>query len=341
MSVKFGEVRKSSGLDLNAKPFPALIVPLGGSNIIKIFGATGLSPFDDNRILVIKELSGDAMIMDKYLENSVPIAMAGMAGIGGDQGAVYATMLKLALEIKLQLVGSPRFFQITGKALGGQAGTTVRVAKTQKSKADGSLRVVVLRPRPLKLSIRPVQVRNDKGSLVYHCEKNYDTKVLLNRINAVWTPQANIVFELASSDPAPLDDQAAIAKAVRSTSPKATVPPIIDFDDFSEMFQKLKDKEKPKADFTIFMVQRMTHGEGNAVYGTTNQKGGFALVSDDGRAEDEHTMSHEIGHYFGTLRKGSLYGDDNSSEDMLMSQGTDGTKVPFEDVIKYFNTNYK
>src|SRR6202022_3011829 len=133
MSAKFGEVRKSSGLDLNAKPFPALIVPFGGSNIIKIFGAAGLSPFDDNRILVIKELSGDAMIMDKYLENSVPIAMA---GIGGDQGAVYATMLKLALEIKLQLVGSPRFFQITGKALGGQAGTTVRVAKTQKSKAD-------------------------------------------------------------------------------------------------------------------------------------------------------------------------------------------------------------
>jgi hypothetical protein len=338
MSVKFGEVRKNSGLDLNAKPFPALIVPLGGSNIIKIFGAAGLSPFDDKGILVIKELDGDAMIMDKYLVSSVPIAMA---GIGGDPGPMYATLLNMALEIKLQRVLNPRFFQITGKALGGQVGTTVRVAKTQKSKADGSLRVVVLRPRPLKLSIRPVQIRNDKGSLVYHCERNYDAKALLNRINAVWTPQANIVFELASSDPAPLDDQAAIAKAVGSTSPKATVPPIIDFDDFSEMFQKLKDKEKPKADFTIFMVRRMTHGEGNAVYGTTNQKGGFALVSDDGRAEDEHTMPHEIGHYFGTLGKGSLYGDDNSSEDLLMSQGTDGTKVPFEDAIKYFNKSYK
>ena len=52
-------------------------------------------------------------------------------------------------------------------------------------------------------------------------------------------------------------------------------------------------------------------------------------------------MPHEIGHYFGTLGKGSLYGDNNTSEDLLMSQGTDGTKVPFEDVIKYFNTNYK
>jgi hypothetical protein len=82
--------------------------------------------------------------------------------------------------------------------------------------------------------------------LTYHCEKNYDAKALLNRVNAVWTPQANIVFALASSDPALLDDQAAIAKAVGSTSPKATVPPIIEFDDFSEMFQKLRDKEKPQ-----------------------------------------------------------------------------------------------
>jgi hypothetical protein len=284
MSVRFGEVRKNSGLDLNAKPFPAMIVPLGGSNIIKIFGAAGLIPFDDNGILVIKELDGDAMIMDKYLENSVPIAMG---AIGGDPGAMYATMLKMALEIKLQLVGNPRFFQITGKALGGEAGTTVRVAKTQKSKADGSLRAVVLRPRRLKLSIRPLQVHNNKGNLVYHCETNYDAKVLLGRINAVWTPQANIVFEPASFDPAPLDDRAAVAKALGSSSPNPIVPPIIEFDDFSEMFQKLKDKEKPKADFTIFMVHRLTHGgEGNAVYGVTHQKGGFALVSDGGRDED-------------------------------------------------------
>jgi hypothetical protein len=186
--------------------------------------------------------------------------------------------------------------------LGDKAGTTVRVAKSQKSKAEGFLRVVVLKQRSLKLSIRPVQVPNDKGSLVYHCERSYDAKVLLNRINAVWTPQANIVFGLASFDPAPLDDQAAIAQALGSSSPNPIVPPRIEFDDFVGMFQKLKDKEKPKADFTIFMVHRITHG-GYSVYGVTRQKGGFALVSDDGRNEDMHTMAHEIGHYFGTLGK--------------------------------------
>ena len=334
MSVRFGEVQKSSGLDVNAKPFPAMIMPLAGSKIIKVFGASGLSLFDDRKILEIKELDSNVPMLDKLV-----LAAFG-AAITGPFDPSLAIPLKMAVEVNLQLAGNPQFLQITGKKLGGQVGTTLRVAKSQKAKAEGSLRVVILKQRSLKLSIRPVQVRNNKGSLVNHCEKNDDTKALLRRINAVWTPQANIVFEPASSDPAPLDDQAAIAKALGSSSPNPIVPPIIEFDDFSGIFQKLKDKEKPKADFTIFMVHRITHG-GNAVLGVTNQKGGFALVSDGARDEDSHTMPHEIGHYFGTLGKGSLYGDNNTSEDLLMSQGTDGTKIPFEDVIKYFNTNYK
>jgi hypothetical protein len=42
MSVRFGEVQKSSGLDVDHKPFPAMIVPLRGSIIIKVFGADGV-----------------------------------------------------------------------------------------------------------------------------------------------------------------------------------------------------------------------------------------------------------------------------------------------------------
>jgi hypothetical protein len=67
VSVQFGEVRKSSGLDVAAKPFPGMIVPLGGSNIIKVFGAAGLSLFDDRGILAVKELDEKAVIMDKFL----------------------------------------------------------------------------------------------------------------------------------------------------------------------------------------------------------------------------------------------------------------------------------
>jgi len=331
VSIRFGEVQKGSGLDVGAK---AMILPIHGSNIIKVFGAADLSLFDDRGILTIKELDAAAALSDKFVVYGFAAALN-----MGDPAEVAAIQLKMAIEMGLQLAGTPKFFQIIGKALGGAAGTTVRIARDRKATAEESLQVVVLRPRPLKLSIRPVQVRNDKGNLVFHCERNYDAKALLSRINAVWTPQANIVFSAASFDPAPLDDQNAIAKATGNTSPKATVPPIIEFDDFSEMFQKLRDKETPKGDFTIFLVHRLTHG-GIATFGTTSQKGGFALVSDDGRDDDQHSMPHEIGHFFGTLAKGSLYDDNNTSEELLMSSGTDGRKIPFGDVIKYFNKNY-
>jgi hypothetical protein len=259
VSIQFGEVRKGSGLDLDTKPFPSMIVPFAGSKIIKVFGASGFSLFDDRNILDIKALDRSVVVMDK-------IVLSGLAGMGSPFDPSSASIqLKMAVEVGLQLAGNPQFFNLTGKALGGQVGTTVRVARSQKSKAEGSLRVVILKPRNLKLSIRPVQVLNDKGSLINHCERDCDPNVLLRRINAVWTSQANIVFEPASFDPAPLDDQAAIAKALGSSSPKPIVPPIIEFDDFLGMFQKLKEKEKPKADFTIFMVRRITQG-GSAVF---------------------------------------------------------------------------
>jgi hypothetical protein len=332
MAVEFFEVWKNSGLDLDATPRPAMILPLGGSNVIRVLHAEGSNPlYDTKGILEIKEMDGGAIVLDKFFAQTVP-----MFRFASSPGAAVALQLKLATEVSQKFAHSGRFFRVTGNALGGAVGTMLLV----NPEPNLPLRVVVLRPRPLKLSIRPVQVRNNKGSLVYHCEKNYDTKALLTQINAIFTPQTNIVFEVAFSDPAPMDDEVAVAKVLGGSSQKAALPSIVDFDAFSDMFKKLKDKENPKLDFTIFLVHRITHG-GTYAFGVTDPKGGFALVSDDGRDEDMKTMAHEIGHYFGTLGKGKLYGDDNSSEDLLMSQGTDGKKIPFADVIKYFNTNYK
>jgi len=92
---------------------------------------------------------------------------------------------------------------------------------------------------------------------------------------------------------------------------------------------KTQGEVETQSRFHNFHGDRITHGgEGHPVYGVTNQKGGFALLSEDGRAEDMKTMPHEIGRYFGTLGKGSLYDDNNSSEELLMCQGEgDSTKV--------------
>jgi hypothetical protein len=333
MAVEFFEVWKNSGLDLDATPRPAMILPLGGSNVIRVLHAEGSNPLYDTRgILEIKEMDSGPIVLDKFFASTVPIFK-----FASSPGAAVALQLKLATEVSQKLAHSGRFFRVTGNALGGAVGIMLLV----NPEPNLPLRVVVLRPRPLNLSIRPVQVRNNKGSLVYHCENNYDTKVLLDRVNAIWTPQANIVFALASSTPAPIVDEVRISQALGGWG--RTLPKIVEFNDFEDMFKDVKVNENPKADFTIFMVNGLTHG-GAAVRGITNTNYGFALVSDSGRAGDSRTMAHEIGHYFGTLGKGGVLYDEfygNNQEDLLMGAGGDGTKVPFADVIKYFNTNYK
>jgi hypothetical protein len=70
--VKF---EKGSGLDLDTKPFPSMIVPLASSKIMKVFGASGFSLFDDRNILEIKPLDSSVVMMDK-------LVLSSLAGMG-------------------------------------------------------------------------------------------------------------------------------------------------------------------------------------------------------------------------------------------------------------------
>jgi hypothetical protein len=60
MPVSFAQMWKNFGLDVSAKPDPAMIVPLGGDNVIKVFGAPDMSLFEDRGILEIKKLDSSA-----------------------------------------------------------------------------------------------------------------------------------------------------------------------------------------------------------------------------------------------------------------------------------------
>jgi len=326
MSVQFDEVWPNSGVDAAAK---AMIVPFGGSNVVRISASSGLRLFPERPIVGIKELDSRALAMDKLLVYSVPTLI--MAA--GDPGSAAALQLKMAAVIDQQLAS--RFFTMSGKAFGSTKVFAVKGAKAGPE--DPSLQVAVLKKKTVKLSIRPVFVSRDKqGNPIFHCEKNFDTKVLLDRINAIWTPQTNIVFKLTSSDPAPMDDEVAIAKALGGPSARAALPKVVPFAVFKDMFKKLRDKETPKPNFTIFLVHQISGDLGN-VYGKSDVPGGFALVSDDGRDEDMKAMAHEIGHLLGGADT-NLLGDKN--EDLLMCQGDgDGKKIPFEDTTKIFNKN--
>jgi hypothetical protein len=99
MSIRFGEVQQSSGLDVGAK---AMILPIHGSNIIKVFGAPTLSLFDDRGILAIRELDTAAALSDKFIIYGLAAAMN-----VGDPGAVAAIQLKMAEHARSEQLDNP------------------------------------------------------------------------------------------------------------------------------------------------------------------------------------------------------------------------------------------
>ena len=84
-------------------------------------------------------------------------------------------------------------------------------AKDSKGVEKARLKVLVLRPRPATISIRPVYVIQGTQEVLF---TNFSggARALVDAMNAIWTPQANVVFTL---DPS--------AKAViKGISPQAT-----------------------------------------------------------------------------------------------------------------------
>jgi hypothetical protein len=110
MSVRFAEVWNNCGFDENAKQ---MIVPLGGSNVIRVLNAHGSSFYDDKGILEIKEIDAVEFVLNKYFALTVPIFKV-MAGYPGEMAALQ---LKLATDVAQQLAHAGRYIRITGRAL--------------------------------------------------------------------------------------------------------------------------------------------------------------------------------------------------------------------------------
>jgi hypothetical protein len=79
----------------------------------------------------------------------------------------------------------------------------VEAKKTKAREAEATLKVIVLDQKTVKVAIRPVQVRD--GKQLVSLGNAADPKKLLNEMNAIWNPQANVYFELGRTDPATID----------------------------------------------------------------------------------------------------------------------------------------
>lgn len=333
MAGAFREAWKWSGVDEKAANGPAMVVPLNGSNFVQLDNGSGLT-------VRVKP--------DAKKGKAEKIKIVDLAD-DSKQELAKKRQAQLALRPEFNLAGGRRSFAIHGKSLAGYQGVTVEAYNPGTKSVDATLRVVVLKARTVKVSIRVVHSQDEAGNTVPHSKLKFEPEVLRDYLNLIVTPQTNIVVSLGMTDPAKLTDGARIAKALELSADKARLPELVSFDRFQGLFAEQRD---PDADCTIFLVNKVGSGlnqngsVSKEVLGRMDANLKIGLVADQ---TDKYfyarTLAHELGHFLGRYRtkdKTTYNGFDDlySDADKLMHQGGSGWRIPLEHCLNYFNPNY-
>jgi len=95
--------------------------------------------------------------------------------------------------------GPFRLFKVTARGVPGMDKVVVEAFAKGKGKlAQAKLKVLVLRPMEVTISLRPAQIYKEASNgYVNFTELPFDPKQLLDQMNQIWTPQANVIFKLA------------------------------------------------------------------------------------------------------------------------------------------------
>jgi hypothetical protein len=310
MSAAFREVFPYAGVDEHT---PAgnvgIVVPLKGANVVL------LADGPDLKVEAIPKL---AVQVDEIRDPQYYTALANAQNPGKGIDIAYTmAMLKR---------GTYRIFKITGNSVPGLDAAWVKALNPRTSRVEATLKVLVLRQLTVKIAIRPVQVLDGQKNVVSFTDAPFDPQVLLQQMNSIWTPQANVVFQLGRTDPALIDGLSPKADGADITSPA-----------LSESFQCMKDAG---AALTAFLVRRAYDGR-DWVLGVTKAKDGFALIGDN---RSPNTLAHEAGHFLGSLsesgRYSHEYGHQGTDAELLMRDGGAGRKIPFG-LVPDFNKGYR
>jgi len=296
MVAKFREVTPYSGVDENLTADTAgMIVALKGSNLVKLVDGADLD-------VVCSDKSRSLVLLDEITDKH-QIALANVVN---------------------STPGPFRLFKVTARGVPGMDKVAVEAfAKGTSKLAQAKLKVLVLRPMEVTISLRPAQIyRAASKGYVNFTELPFDPKQLLDEMNLIWTPQANVIFKLGKTDSAPLK---ALAEGAR----------VADIDDSATLTELTKLKDG--SNFTAFFVRRAFHGK--QVLGVTDEKAGVALIGDD---RSDRTLAHEAGHYLGSHNDSGAftgtYGHPGVDMD-LMREGGAGWRIPYSSV-PYFNRGY-
>jgi hypothetical protein len=327
--IRFWELMRCAGVDEDATPFPGMVVPFPGSNIV-VLDTDGrdlkVAPNPNNGSIELEEF--DATDLRKQLiETSIELSQPG----------VDSQYKESMMPTSLFWYTKPRFFRIRGRKhkidLPG-----VQVQAKAGNKVEATLQVVVLDTMVVKVAIRNLKVRNGQGMPTYHAATPVDAGEKCNGMNAVWIPQTNVVFELVRSEPAFIDDHDAATRATLAKgfglkdAETASVPPVIDPLRMEEVFLK---HMVPGTQITFFLVDKLKDGANGQMLPT-----GIGFVKSN---HGPTTFAHEAGHYLGGSVVGGQWKNHGHTYDrprekdirMLMRDGGAGWKIPFE-LVKQF-----
>jgi hypothetical protein len=152
MATRFAQVLPNRGVDDNVGPIPEMIVPLKGTNHILLIDGEGLVVKAENpHILDITEVKN-------FVRKDLP---------------------------------KPRMFQLKGKALPGEGGGLLVLARRGMT-VTATLRVFVLDNRIVRLAVRPLQTAPG----VFHAKVLPDPVAFVCEMNEIWAPQVNVLIDL-------------------------------------------------------------------------------------------------------------------------------------------------
>ena len=300
MAATFREVTAYSGVDEN--------LPTGGQGIVVPSGGSTLVILQDGRGLDVQSTIPSKVYVYEFKTRQE------RAGAVRNASNPSEAMRRFDDD-------SWRIFRVKADAPVGFDKVKVEAKRTKADKAETTLKVIVLDKKTVKVAIRPAQVRD--GKQLVSLGNAADPQKLLDEMNAIWNPQANVYFELGRTD----------AATIEGLSPQA------DAIEMQKLPKGFLDERDSGSALTFFLVRKVMDG-GTADKGATNAKERVSLIAD---SRSDSTMAHEAGHFLGALtaegKYDSEYGHPEKSEEMLMHVHHTGKKIPYSAITK-FNYGY-
>ena len=330
-SARFLEILRCNGVDQTASPHPAIVVPFGGENQV-VLDTSGMDVDVRSPAVKFQEFEGRELTTE--LLRGVKDELS-KPDVDPQQRDAFMPDMSWV---------QPRFFRVFGTIHTGLAGTLVTVVPRgmrggQAPQPAAQLQVAVLDKMTVKVAIRNVKARDAQGNMRFHAQRPVNPAKQVAQMNAIWTPQTNIVFELVKSTDIEVDDrnpktQAELGKAYGLKGPGGPGT-------FASEGTVWADKNSgwfaqhrvPGTHMTFFVVHKL-HSGGDPVYGkggetpngTTNRELGVSFIAD---IRLPSTFAHEAGHFVGDM------GHKGTDIKLLMRGDGSGYQIPFA-LAKHF-----